>query len=105
MSLTSVAMQNPVMVKLQEEVNDAARLQQYYLQCRDADKFLLVFALLKLGSIRGKVCETVLLRIDCLCVCVGTDREGAPYSCPVLLLLSHLNTGVCAQWQRLTHSS
>jgi superfamily II DNA/RNA helicase len=66
MSLTSVAMQNPVMVKLQEEVNDANRLQQYYLQCRDADKFLLVFALLKLGSIRGKVCRTVFIRL-----CVG----------------------------------
>ena len=43
---------NPEFVSLPDKLNDS--LLQYYVSCKEDDKFLLVYSLLKLGSVRGK---------------------------------------------------
>jgi ATP-dependent RNA helicase DDX56/DBP9 len=56
-ALKALVMHDPQIIKINEDTIDdpSKRLQQFYLRCRDNnEKFLLVFALLKLGSIRGK---------------------------------------------------
>ena len=45
-------LRRPQYITLPDAVND--KLQQFYTVCKEDDKFLLVYALLKLGSIKGK---------------------------------------------------
>eukprot|EP00455_Lapot_gusevi_P017735 TRINITY_DN1955_c0_g1_i5.p1 TRINITY_DN1955_c0_g1~~TRINITY_DN1955_c0_g1_i5.p1 ORF type:complete len:640 (-),score=151.93 TRINITY_DN1955_c0_g1_i5:109-2028(-) len=51
--LKSLVMHSPAILKLQEN-EEQDKLKQFYLRCKDVDKFLVAFALLKLGSLQGK---------------------------------------------------
>lgn len=54
-SLKKMVLHNAVILKLEEsQLPDASQLTQYHLKCEEEDKFALIYALLKLGLIRGK---------------------------------------------------
>ncbi|XP_008170140.2 probable ATP-dependent RNA helicase DDX56 [Chrysemys picta bellii] len=55
-ALKELVLHNPVTLKLQEsQLPEAAQLCQYQIRCAgEEDKFLLLYALLKLGLVRGK---------------------------------------------------
>ncbi|XP_075766871.1 putative ATP-dependent RNA helicase DDX56 [Pelodiscus sinensis] len=55
-ALRELVLHNPVTLKLQESpLPEAAQLRQYQIRCAgEEDKFLLLYALLKLGLVRGK---------------------------------------------------
>ncbi|VDB99922.1 unnamed protein product [Peniophora sp. CBMAI 1063] len=52
--LKGLALRNPVTLKLQEDEDEAATLQQYSVKCSEVDKFLLTYVILKLKLIKGK---------------------------------------------------
>ncbi|KZV66309.1 DEAD-domain-containing protein [Peniophora sp. CONT] len=52
--LKGLALRNPVTLKLQEDEDEAANLQQYSVKCSEVDKFLLTYVILKLKLIKGK---------------------------------------------------
>ncbi|XP_018428642.1 PREDICTED: probable ATP-dependent RNA helicase DDX56 [Nanorana parkeri] len=54
-ALKELVLHNPVTLKLEEsQLPDSSQLTQYHIQCEEEEKFLLLFALLKLSLIRGK---------------------------------------------------
>ncbi|XP_067396429.1 probable ATP-dependent RNA helicase DDX56 [Emydura macquarii macquarii] len=55
-ALKELVLHNPVTLKLQEsQLPEASQLRQYQIRCAaEEDKFLLLYALLKLGLVRGK---------------------------------------------------
>ena len=63
-ALKKLVLHAPSVVRLTENDNDQDTLRQFYLCCTPRDKFLIVFAFLKLGLIRGKVMSD-----NCLSVC------------------------------------
>lgn len=56
MSLKKLILRNPVMLKLDDAaLPESNQLTQYHVQCDEEEKFLLMYALLKLKLIRGKM--------------------------------------------------
>lgn len=56
MSLKKLILRNPVLLKLDEAaLPESSQLTQYHVQCDEEEKFLLMYALLKLKLIRGKM--------------------------------------------------
>ncbi|OBZ66789.1 ATP-dependent RNA helicase DBP9 [Grifola frondosa] len=53
-ALKGLALRNPVILKLEEDEDEAANLTQYSVQCSEVDKFLLTYVILKLKLIKGK---------------------------------------------------
>ncbi|PJF18873.1 hypothetical protein PSACC_01285 [Paramicrosporidium saccamoebae] len=54
--LKSLVMRNPVILKLQEaEEEDQNLLQQYVIRCEQEDKFILMYVVLKLKLLKGKL--------------------------------------------------
>ncbi|XP_071793822.1 probable ATP-dependent RNA helicase DDX56 [Asterias amurensis] len=54
-ALKKLVLHNPVTLKLEEsQLPDVDQLTQYHVKCTEADKFLLLFTLLKLRLVRGK---------------------------------------------------
>ncbi|RDD38777.1 putative ATP-dependent RNA helicase DDX56 [Trichoplax sp. H2] len=54
-SLRKLVLHNPVVLKLQEsQLPEQDRLDQYFIKCNEEDKFLLIYAMFKLGLIEGK---------------------------------------------------
>ncbi|XP_055791954.1 probable ATP-dependent RNA helicase DDX56 [Salvelinus fontinalis] len=54
-ALKELLLHNPVILKLQgSQLPDSSQLQQYSVQCEEEDKFLLIYALLKLHLVQGK---------------------------------------------------
>ncbi|GFR07385.1 probable ATP-dependent RNA helicase DDX56 [Trichonephila clavata] len=50
-----LVLHNPVVLKLEEpELPESDQLTQYHIKCEEEDKFVLIYALLKLRLIRGK---------------------------------------------------
>ncbi|XP_033113374.1 probable ATP-dependent RNA helicase DDX56 [Anneissia japonica] len=55
LTLKKLVLHNPVILKLEDsDLPDTDQLMQYHVKCCQADKFLLIFTLLKLKLIRGK---------------------------------------------------
>ncbi|KAM9313282.1 putative ATP-dependent RNA helicase DDX56 [Gastrophryne carolinensis] len=55
-ALKELVLHNPVTLKLEEsQLPDSSQLTQYQIQCEEEDKFLLLYTLLKLTLLRGKV--------------------------------------------------
>lgn len=52
--LKGLTLRNPVILKLEEDEDEAALLTQYAVRCSEVDKFLLVYVILKLKLIKGK---------------------------------------------------
>ncbi|CCM00759.1 uncharacterized protein FIBRA_02799 [Fibroporia radiculosa] len=53
-ALKGLVLRSPVILKLEEDEDEAANLSQYYVRCSEVDKFLLVYVILKLRLIKGK---------------------------------------------------
>ncbi|XP_067340270.1 probable ATP-dependent RNA helicase DDX56 isoform X2 [Channa argus] len=54
-ALKELLLHNPVILKLQgSQLPDSSQLQQYSIKCEEEDKFLLIYALLKLRLVQGK---------------------------------------------------
>ncbi|KAM4527504.1 putative ATP-dependent RNA helicase DDX56 [Odontesthes bonariensis] len=54
-ALKELLLHNPVILKLQgSQLPDSSQLQQYSIKCEEEDKFLLMYALLKLRLVQGK---------------------------------------------------
>ncbi|KAI0917991.1 hypothetical protein AcW1_006982 [Taiwanofungus camphoratus] len=53
-ALKGLALRTPVILKLEEDEDDAANLTQYSVRCSEVDKFLLTYVILKLKLIKGK---------------------------------------------------
>lgn len=45
---------NPAILKLEEAERDSDTLTQYYVECTEEDKFLLIYVILKLGLLKGR---------------------------------------------------
>ncbi|TFK74960.1 DEAD-domain-containing protein [Pluteus cervinus] len=52
--LKGLALRKPVILKLEEDEDEAANLTQYAVRCSEVDKFLLTYVIIKLKLIRGK---------------------------------------------------
>ncbi|KAF8920015.1 P-loop containing nucleoside triphosphate hydrolase protein [Mucidula mucida] len=52
--LKGLTLRNPVILRLEEDEEDASNLTQYAVRCSETDKFLLTYVILKLKLIRGK---------------------------------------------------
>ncbi|CAL1715452.1 unnamed protein product [Somion occarium] len=53
-TLKGLALRSPVILKLEEDEDEAANLTQYSVQTSEVDKFLLIYVILKLKLIKGK---------------------------------------------------
>ncbi|KAF8786957.1 probable ATP-dependent RNA helicase DDX56 [Argiope bruennichi] len=54
-NVKKLVLHNPVVLKLKEpELPESDRLTQYHIKCEEEDKFVLIYALLKLRLIQGK---------------------------------------------------
>ncbi|XP_077992489.1 putative ATP-dependent RNA helicase DDX56 [Glandiceps talaboti] len=54
-TLKKLVLHNPVVLKLEEsQLPESDRLSQYHIKCKEEDKFLLIYTLLKLKLVRGK---------------------------------------------------
>ncbi|KAI0339457.1 DEAD-domain-containing protein [Trametopsis cervina] len=53
-ALKGLALRSPVILKLEEDEDEAANLTQYSVRCSEVDKFLLTYVILKLKLIKGK---------------------------------------------------
>jgi ATP-dependent RNA helicase DDX56/DBP9 len=53
-SLGSLLCNDPVVLKLDDLDKDSKRVKQYVIQCAEEEKFLLIYAMFKLGLIKGK---------------------------------------------------
>lgn len=54
-AIKKLVLHNPVILKLEEpELPASSQLTQYHLKCEEEDKFVLIYAFLKLNLIRGK---------------------------------------------------
>lgn len=53
-SLGSLLCTDPVILKLDDLDKDAKRVKQYVIKCAEEEKFLLIYAMFKLGLIKGK---------------------------------------------------
>jgi ATP-dependent RNA helicase DDX56/DBP9 len=53
-SLGSLLCNDPVTLKLDDLDKDAKRVKQYAIKCAEEEKFLLIYAMFKLGLIKGK---------------------------------------------------
>ncbi|KAJ3520785.1 hypothetical protein NM688_g9113 [Phlebia brevispora] len=53
-TLKGLALRKPVILKLEEDEDDAANLTQYSVRCSEVDKFLLTYVILKLKLVKGK---------------------------------------------------
>lgn len=52
--MLSLIIKPQVILKLEEDEDEAKNLTQYSVQCSEVDKFLLTYVILKLKLIRGK---------------------------------------------------
>lgn len=52
--LKKLVLHNPLILELDTNVAEESTLVQYTIDCKEDDKFLLLFALIKLKLIRGK---------------------------------------------------
>lgn len=54
-AIKRLVLHNPVVLKLEEpELPESDQLMQYHIKCEEEDKFVLIYALLKLNLIQGK---------------------------------------------------
>ncbi|KAF2823138.1 P-loop containing nucleoside triphosphate hydrolase protein [Ophiobolus disseminans] len=53
-SLGSLLCSDPVVLKLEDLDKDSKRVKQYVIKCAEEEKFLLIYAMFKLGLIKGK---------------------------------------------------
>ena len=53
-TLKSAMCRNPAILKLEEAERDTDTLTQYYIECTEDDKFLLIYVILKLKLLKGK---------------------------------------------------
>ena len=53
-TLKTAMCRNPAILKLEEAERDTDTLTQYYVECAEDDKFLLLYVILKLKLLRGK---------------------------------------------------
>ncbi|KAA1469089.1 DEAD-domain-containing protein [Dentipellis sp. KUC8613] len=53
-TLKGLALRSPVILRLEEDEDEAANLTQYSVRCSEVDKFLLTYVILKLKLIKGK---------------------------------------------------
>lgn len=54
-AIKRLVLHNPAILKLEEpELPESDRLMQYHIKCEEEDKFVLIYALLKLNLIQGK---------------------------------------------------
>lgn len=52
--LKQMILRNPVTIKLEEGADEQSQVTQYSVECKESDKFLLAFFILKLRLIKGK---------------------------------------------------
>ena len=53
-NLSKSILHNPILLDIKEEVSDSQKLQQFYLETTEDEKFLVLFVFLKLGLLKGK---------------------------------------------------
>ena len=53
-TLKSAMCRDPAILKLEEAEREADTLTQYYVECAEDDKFLLIYVILKLKLLKGK---------------------------------------------------
>ncbi|KAJ8286327.1 hypothetical protein GJAV_G00037210 [Gymnothorax javanicus] len=86
-ALRELVLHNPVTLKLQgSQLPDSSQLQQYSIHCEEEDKFLLIYALLKLGLVRGKT----LLFVSAVDRCYRLKLFLEQFSIPACVLNSEL---------------
>ena len=62
-TLKSSMCRNPAVLKLEDAERDTDTLTQYYVECAEDDKFLLIYVILKLKLLKGK-CIVFVNNID-----------------------------------------
>jgi ATP-dependent RNA helicase DDX56/DBP9 len=62
-NLKSAMCRNPAVLKLEEAEQETDMLTQYYVECTEDEKFLLIYVVLKLKLLKGK-CIVFLNDID-----------------------------------------
>uniref|UniRef100_A0ACB8EZG5 ATP-dependent RNA helicase ddx56 n=2 Tax=Sphaerodactylus townsendi TaxID=933632 RepID=A0ACB8EZG5_9SAUR len=87
-ALKELVLHNPVTLKLQEsQLPDSSQLSQYQIRCEtEEDKFLLLYALLKLSLVRGKV----ILFVSTIDRCYRLKLFLEQFSIPACVLNSEL---------------
>ncbi|XP_060106901.1 probable ATP-dependent RNA helicase DDX56 [Heteronotia binoei] len=87
-ALKELVLHNPVTLKLQEsQLPDSSQLSQYQIRCEtEEDKFLLLYALLKLSLVRGKV----ILFVSAIDRCYRLKLFLEQFSIPACVLNSEL---------------
>jgi ATP-dependent RNA helicase DDX56/DBP9 len=79
LSLKKLILHNPVVLKLNEApLPDASQLTQYHVKCEEDDKFLLLYALVKLRLIRGKMIIFVNTVDRCFKLKLYLEQFGIP---------------------------
>jgi len=79
LSLKKLILHNPVILKLNEApLPDASQLTQYHVKCEENDKFLLLYALVKLRLIRGKMIIFVNTVDRCYKLKLFLEQFGIP---------------------------
>ena len=53
-TLKTAMCRNPAILKLEEAERETDTLTQYYVECAEDDKFLLIYVILKLKLLKGK---------------------------------------------------
>uniref|UniRef100_A0A8D0G453 Probable ATP-dependent RNA helicase DDX56 n=1 Tax=Sphenodon punctatus TaxID=8508 RepID=A0A8D0G453_SPHPU len=87
-ALKELVLHNPVTLKLQEsQLPDSSQLTQYQIRCElEEDKFLLLYALLKLSLVRGKI----ILFVGAIDRCYRLKLFLEQFSIPACVLNSEL---------------
>lgn len=52
--LSKTILHNPIHLDIKEEISDSHKLQQFYLETQEDEKYLVLFVFLKLGLLKGK---------------------------------------------------
>jgi len=102
-SLKKLVLHNPAVLKLEETEDEARRLAQYYLQCTTKDKFLVLYGVLRLKHIVGKVlifvsslemCYKVKLFLEQFSIKSAVLNAELPQNSR-LHIMDQFNRGVC----------
>ncbi|XP_070539985.1 probable ATP-dependent RNA helicase DDX56 [Ptychodera flava] len=87
LSLKKLILHNPVILKLEEsQLPESNRLTQYHIKCKEDDKFLLIYTLIKLRLIRGKT----IVFVNSLDKCYRLKLFLEQFSIPACVLNSEL---------------
>lgn len=102
LKLKTLLMHDPVVVKIEEEEGEEQKLSEFHSMSEESDKFLLLFGLIKLRLVKGKVLifvnslnrgYKVKLFLEKFSVAVGVLNNELPYNTR-MNVINQFNSGV-----------